>query len=264
VVIGVLVGAVLCSGMYSVRASIGSGANETLNAQANRYLTAYQIVEADEQRGLPAIRVGVGEYVAHESLRCSGVAGRVNSGPTEITWAERELSREALDAVALTAVDGVARLTANRDQAAADTIERFHWSDLYLERLERTLENEEREWRALPVPDVCKNVKEWASLAFPDRLPRPTVRFLRRWYSIEHEAMTRVYGQHVQVIDPTSFDALIIRRLRRYTRGRGRELCGRVEKRALGLNQALSGTILTGADEMWRGLGLSRTGRPRT
>lgn len=111
--------------------------------------------------------------------RIAAECPRAAAGSPQDTDSE-QLSNELVGAMTIVAIQPDKGAVA----AFASTVQRLHWSDATLTRKVHTYANRLRTLSVLPAPNVCADVKAWATGHY-QALPASTVRFDSRYYKVE-------------------------------------------------------------------------------
>jgi hypothetical protein len=256
VVMVLIMGAVVGGVVWETTVLAQSTRDAGDQARVDMYLHAYHSQEIVEQAGLSAIRTAVDRYADAEVNRChrAGADGE-KSGVVKEIPAETVFSQEAVDAVVLTAVQEVWLVEIRRDRPATEIVDRTHWADPYLSRLERLAQNERHAWMTLGMPELCAD-EEALATGDVETGEKHAEAFVRRWQAIEEEASGQALNRNVRVVARTPISRLILRGLARYERDGERRFAKNVEEREARLGQALAGIILDADAKMREGLGL--------
>jgi hypothetical protein len=197
----------------------GAGGDEPANRQATAtYLDAQSRLVAAQEAALPASRVAARRYADGVLKQCRGAIAAAPIPSKDVTsrgvtQAAKgiELSQEVADAVAIAAEpqfhDGQGELRRLRSEATS-----VRWHDKTLNKLMNLRAAEEAAWEGLAVPNVCRDLNEWARHGY-GAIPATSRAFLKRWDEIEHLAPERLYGPDVQAVGGTSLTKTIMTKL---------------------------------------------------
>lgn len=203
----IMLGMMACSCAPAVARVTASDAAAT-HAYLEARIVSQRAAAADEPADLKAI----GGLEAQVKAACPGVlAGAPPHVKGEKTnESELEVTEELLSAV-FGATDPVEHPV---DTRFSRTVRRLRWSNSKLTRLLRSLALEQSEQSAIPLPDLCSDMKFWVASGYT-AVSSGTKRFLHRLSVVS--SITLIESEpHESVTDLFNLNALVAHRLKPY------------------------------------------------